>query len=258
MERAPNVATLAADFTPIDLAEMAEVALLRRMEMKFVLHERRLPDILPALFASYRVLDIGGTRLNHYRTLYFDTPAFALYRRHHAGGRNRYKVRSRHYVDTDQSFLEVKHKIRANETVKQRILTDEFVSTPTAEGTGFLATIVPQYAADLEPKLWTECSRVTLVNVHNSERVTLDLNLQFRLNDRAIVLPGVAVAEVKQARLNPDSPFVRLMRACGYRPTGFSKYCSAVSLLYPEVKHNRFRPALLMLSRIIQGELDVY
>jgi hypothetical protein len=44
------------------------------------------------------------------------------------------------------------------------------------------------------------------------------------------------------------------MKARGTRFTSFSKYCIGVSMLYPEIKHNRFKPKLRMISQLIQKE----
>lgn len=250
----PNVASRLAVFEATTLAQMAEVALLDRIETKFVLREARLVEILADLAPHYRVLDIDGTRLNHYRTLYFDTADFGLYRRHHAGGRNRYKVRSRMYVDSNMSFLEVKHKIRKNRTVKNRIETSRFVTRLSPGTMNFLDAHLPDHLTDLESKLWNEYTRVTLVGRQRKERVTLDFNLQFDQEGQTMVLPGIVIAEVKQERLDLASPFTRHMRVRGIRPTGFSKYCLGVSSLYPEIKHNSFKPKLLMLSKLIDGE----
>ena len=110
--------TLLARFDPISLAQMNSVALLDRTDTKFVLAETQLHRALTTLRWQYRVLDISGIRLNHYQTLYFDTADFALYRRHHAGGRNRYKVRSREDLDSHLSFLEIKHKVDDHRTIR--------------------------------------------------------------------------------------------------------------------------------------------
>ena len=86
------------------------------------------------------------------------------------------------------------------------------------------------------------------------ERVTLDLNLRVRAGDRTIIWPGVVVAEVKAGGHDHDSVFKQLMKARGTRFTSFSKYCIGVSMLYPEIKHNRFKPKLRMISQLIQKE----
>jgi hypothetical protein len=57
-------------------------------------------------------------------------------------------------------------------------------------------------------------------------------------------LPGLVVAELKQPRSAHDSPFLALAREAHLHPSGFSKYCIGVSLLYPGIKHNAFKPEL--------------
>jgi hypothetical protein len=251
----PSLPRLLARLAPISLEEMADVALLDRSETKFVFHQDRLPALLAALADEYRALAINGNRLNHYRTLYFDTPEFALYHRHQAGGRNRYKVRSRTYLDTDLSFMEVKHKISADRTVKSRVKTADFVERISPKTIAFLNSHLPANDWTLEPKLWNQYTRITLVGVHSPERVTLDLELQFITNEgRTMLLPGLVIAEVKRAGSAHDSPFVHHMRAMAIRPTGFSKYCIGVSLLYDHVKHNHFKPQLRMVGKILQSE----
>lgn len=248
----PSLPHLLRRLAPISLDEMAEVALLDRSETKFVFHEDRLPELLAAVANEYRVLEINGNRLNHYRTLYFDTPEFTLFRRHQAGGRNRYKVRSRTYLDTDLSFMEVKHKVSADRTVKSRVKTAEFVERISPKTVAFLNTHLPANDWTLEPKLWNQYTRITLVGRHTPERVTIDLELQFVTNEgRAMRLPGLVIAEVKRDGAMHDSPFIRHMRAMSLRPTGFSKYCVGVSLLYDEVKHNHFKPQLRMVGKIL-------
>lgn len=253
-EPEPDYAAYLARFASIDLDRMADSALLDRVETKYVFHEQCLDSILEALAGDYRVLEVRGNRLNHYRTLYYDTPDFALFRRHHAGGRNRYKVRSRSYIDSNTSFLEVKHKVKRNRTIKSRVRTAALVEQLLPTMTGFLQAHLPSDSQHLEPKLWNEYTRITLVGLGEPERVTIDLNLQVRAGDQTIIWPGVVVAEVKTASHYRHSAFVKLMKVRDTRPTGFSKYCLGVSMLYPEIKHNRFNPKLRMISQLIQRE----
>lgn len=255
----PDFSGLLAHFAPITLAEMSGVALQDRTDTKFVMHERQLYSALWALTGAYRVLDIDGVRLNHYRSLYFDTTDFALFQRHHAGGRNRFKVRTRNYVDSHLSFLEVKHKVSSNRTIKNRIRTDAFLTWLTPEAGDFLQGYLPLDPDLLEPKLANEYTRVTLVSNHDRERVTLDLNLRFIADEdgRTVALLGLAIAEVKQDGVNRDSAFARQMRAMNVRATGFSKYCAGVALLHDEIKHNNFKPNLRLVSKLIQGGYHV-
>ena len=254
----PDFSPLLAQFDPISLAQMAGVALLHRMDTKIVKSEQQLSQALSALTGDYWVLDIRNTRLNQYRTLYFDTADFMLYHRHHAGGRNRYKVRSREYVDSHLSFLEIKFKANNARTIKTRLQTPAFLTQFSSESLPFMDTHFPFAVEYLEPKLWNEYRRVTLVNRHTPERLTLDLNLRFFTDSQTVSLPGVAIAEVKQEGHNPHSPFFRQMRAMNLRPMGFSKYCMGVTLLYGEIKANNFKPKLRRIHELIHGANHVH
>ena len=110
-------------FDPICLSQMKKFALLNRTDTKYVMSVGQLHNALANLSEHYRVLEINRLRMHHYRTLYFDTQDFALYQRHHSGGRNRYKVRSREYVDSGLSFLEIKLKTNKDRTIKSRLKT---------------------------------------------------------------------------------------------------------------------------------------
>ncbi|MFN2203390.1 MAG: VTC domain-containing protein, partial [Caldilineaceae bacterium] len=125
-------------FTPIALDERKEVALLDRSEVKYTVSISALLACLPDLRAAYRALEVDSRGLNRYRTLYFDTLDFQLYRRRHMGACNRYKVRSREYEDTHLSFLEVKHKTSNRRTIKHRMSTQELVIAPDDNTSHFL------------------------------------------------------------------------------------------------------------------------
>ena len=108
-------------YAPISLSKMDDVALLNRTDTKYVLPVATLQQIMPQLANAYYALVVNGQRCSQYQTLYFDTPEFTLYHRHHAGILDRYKVRSREYVDSQLAFLEVKHKTNKGRTIKSRI-----------------------------------------------------------------------------------------------------------------------------------------
>lgn len=245
-------------YAPISLREMADVALLNRTDTKYVMTTGTLLAALRLLNKDYRVLQIEGVRLHQYETLYFDTADFDLYHRHHAGAAGRYKVRSRAYVASDLSFLEVKHKTNKRRTIKERLQTPHMQTRVNRETAVFLQNHYPHEAAELVPALWNSFTRITLVSRHRPERLTLDFDLSFRWRQRRMGLPGIAIAEVKREGFSLDSDFIRLIRTWGVRPTSFSKYCLGVSFLYPQLKHNNFKPQHLLLQKLMQGESDVF
>lgn len=239
-------------FQPISLAQMQAVVLLKRVDTKYLLTQDQLAAILPNLQSGYDVLQVQQTRLNRYHTLYFDTAVFDLYHLHHAGARHRYKVRSRQYVDSQLAFFEVKHRMQAARTEKERVPTAELVTACDQQTSEFVASHLPRPFA-LEPKLSNRFTRITLVSKQDCERVTLDLNIRFSHHGRCVSLTGLAIAEVKQEQINHQSLFMQQMRAMNIRSVGFSKYCIGVALLYPHIKHNRFKPKLRLIQKLNRG-----
>jgi hypothetical protein len=239
-------------FDPVDLAGVGTVAMGNRTDTKFILPERQMWAALETLTEHYWILDIQGVRLSSYRTLYFDTARFSLYLRQHAGGRNTYKVRSRNYVATNRSFVEVKRKDELR-TAKQRMPTEYFVTSLAGQTSSFVDEHVPVGIQGLNPTLWNSFDRISLLSKDRPERLTLDLNLTFRGTHRSVTLPGLAIAELKQESAGRDSEFLRQMKAWGVRPTGFSKYCLGLAMVHPELKQNRFRPKLKAIQKLMRG-----
>jgi len=241
-----------AQLSPISLDEIQDVALLRRFDTKMVLREDQLTRILAQLSAAYDVLEIAGQRIHRYTTLYFDTPALTFYHQHHNGQRSRYKVRIRTYEDSGLAFLEVKCKTNQDITSKERLRVLEPTASLDAEGREFLDAILPLPADTLLPVLGNAFRRVTLVSKHRAERLTIDIGMSFRLGRSGIVLPSIAVVEIKQAAYSLCSEFIGEARKLGLRTTSISKYCTGIALLAPQVKHNAFKPQLGLLDRILR------
>lgn len=242
-----------ARFTPISLAEMDSVALLNRNDTKYLCSTARLRQILPNLAYDYRVLGIDNVRVHPYQTLYFDSSDFAFYMMHHAGRSNKYKVRSRRYLTTNSSFLEVKHKTSDDRTHKQRLKTPGFITEILQEEGRFVESIAPFSSDTLEAKLWNSFSRITLVGKQHAERVTIDLDLSYSFEDRSLGLSKIVVVEVKQDGIQRRSPFIQQMRSALSRPMGFSKYCIGIALMYPDIKHNNFKPKLQQVRKLMKG-----
>ncbi|MBN1178665.1 MAG: polyphosphate polymerase domain-containing protein [Anaerolineae bacterium] len=244
------------DFAPISLDAMKDVALLRRVDTKYVMSQAQLYQALAHLAQDYRVLEIKGRRQHRYQTLYFDTPDLALYRQHHDGWRSRYKVRARAYVDSHLAFLEVKRKTNQNVTVKSRLQTPMLATGLAPYVDTFLCTHYPYAGEQLEQVLWNAFRRITLVSKHRVERLTLDVDVSFWWGRERVELPGVAIAEVKQEHFSLDSAFIAQMRALGVRPMHFSKYCIGVAMLHRQAKHNRFKPQLLHVDQVTKGKVQ--
>lgn len=241
----------ARNFDAINLMEMESVALLSRLDYKFVFVAEELLALINKLQPDYRILSVQGRRLNHYRTLYFDSPEFELYRIHVNRQAERYKVRSREYTDTHLSFLEVKHHTRKQRTIKHRLQTSQPVFSLSNHDWNWLKTILPLDLSCLEPKLWNTFTRITLVGRRSVERVTLDTDISFFAEDHAAHLSNMAVVEVKMGTAANVSPLMKYLQSIRKHPTSFSKYVIGVSMLYDTVKKDKAQ--LQQLNKITGG-----
>ena len=111
-------------FRSIGLDEMDGIRLMNRVDTKFVTTDAMLEEILLRAESEYRVLEIDGIRMSAYDTLYYDTADLEMYMAHHNRRLRRYKVRTRTYLNSGESFLEIKRKNNRGRTKKKRIRID--------------------------------------------------------------------------------------------------------------------------------------
>ena len=235
-------------FEPIELAQMDAVKLMDRQETKYAFHKQQLPHLLEELAKDYFILEVNGVRNSAYTSLYYDTPDMFLYHQHHNGRRNRYKIRHRTYLESGLSFFEIKFKNAKGRTQKSRILLQQDDSTFELEKNHFILKKTPVDPQTLKPVVWINYKRMTLVSKHSLERLTIDTGLEVGFGSNAIALPGLVIAEVKQAS-KAVSVFIQLMKNLHIRPGSLSKYCMAISLTQADVKKNRFKPYLNQLTK---------
>ena len=236
-------------FESITLAEMEGVKLLDRTDTKFVFNAKLLPVVLDSLSEYYKILDVNGIKQNRYETLYFDTPNFKLYHDHHNGRINRYKVRYRKYVDSDLVFFEVKYKNNKGRTIKSRINRKSIQEVIEGKSIAFINEKTSLQAEALQSKLWVNYSRITLVNKVTTERLTIDLDLEFKKDEQVQNFPSLVIAEIKQEKAGP-SPFLKVMKKNHIREGSISKYCFAVVSLMNGIKKNKFKSNLLTLKKL--------
>ncbi|MBU1107371.1 MAG: polyphosphate polymerase domain-containing protein [Candidatus Riflebacteria bacterium] len=247
-----KLSPILSEFETVTLDEMKSVALMKRSDIKYVMNVSMLTEVLENLTKYYKVLEIKDKRENNYQTLYFDTSDLEMYRSHHNGVMNRYKVRIREYMDSAESFMEVKFKNNKGVTQKNRIKVPAIRAYFDNDAEKFISEISKFRAEDLQPVLWNRYTRITLVSKTSIERVTIDLNLEFANSnqDKVVDLQGIVIAEVKKDGLVHKSDFVRLMSEKSVREEGFSKYCIGVSVLYNNVKKNNFKEKVLLVNKL--------
>lgn len=229
---------------------MDSVALMNRTDVKFAFSRERLPEFLQQLSQHYYVLDVNGHRISRYESLYFDTIKFDLYFSHHRKKPARYKIRCRKYVESDLHFFEVKFKNNKGRTIKDRVKQQLIDGKIVDVAESLLKAKTPISANDLEAKFWVNYSRITLVNKHAAERVTIDLNLTFKNDEQEKEIDDVVIAEVKQDK-QVSSKFLELMKQYRIRKVSLSKYCFGVINLYNTLKHNNFNKNLRLIKKTI-------
>jgi hypothetical protein len=244
-----NLSNILSTIEPITLNEMESVALMNRTDTKFIFRADLLPNYLKIINSDYRILDINGIRSSRYQTLYFDTPDFKMYMEHHRGKAGRYKVRHRIYSDSNLHFFEIKFKNNKGRTIKNRIKRKELKEIIDGKAKDLLLEYSNLVAESLVPKLWSNCSRITLVNKTSKERLTLDMDLQFKNDTTEKNLSNIVIAEVKQEKRSP-SPFIKLMETQKIREGSISKYCFGVISLYNHLKKNNFKQKFLTINKI--------
>jgi hypothetical protein len=237
-------------FQPISLTEMDEVALMNRVDTKYVFVLEQLPLILKQIQNDYRILDINNVRINKYESLYFDTKNLDLYYHHHRGKANRYKIRFRKYVETNLLFFEVKFKTNKDRTIKDRIKQDEIGKFITGTAEELMLNTTTLKSSELEPKIWINYSRITFVSKNALERVTIDLNLSFKNDIQEKTIDNLVIAEVKQGKFHL-SPFIKIMKKYHIRQKAISKYCYGIVTLYNVIKQNNFKPKLILIKKIL-------
>ena len=258
MSIASDIASVLLKMRPISLEEVLKASLMRRKDSKYVIDVGLLPSLLESVSDQYRVLEIKDIRAQEYQTFYYDTPDLAMYHMHHRGQVNRHKIRFRKYGSSDSMFLEVKQKNGKGVTVKNRMETGngEVVIKSTDEE--FLSGFVPYQYKNIVHVLENSFNRVTLVNDSQTERITLDYNLQFAKagSEESLEVPGVAIAEIKYGNLLPGSAFHAALRAKRIIPRRISKYCIGMAMLNPQLKQNLFKQKVRHVRQINENHLQ--
>ena len=265
---------------PTTLEDLNSAAsLLTRVDRKYLVASSAAQNVVDALTGRALVLDIDGRRSFSYASTYFDTPGLDSYLQAARKRRHRFKIRTRSYLDSGLTFLEVKTRGPRGATIKQRLdyraadadrLTEEgidFVVECLAPLTGS-AQEARRTAQSLRPVMATTYRRTTLHLPDDDARATIDTDLAWTaLAPRSGASSGsssttgagrtrptvvgrgasraagpFAVVETK----NParHSPTDRYLWAAGHRPSRISKYATGMAALHPELPANKWHRLL--------------
>jgi hypothetical protein len=238
-----------SNFEKISLDEMNGVSLMKRVDTKFILTESQLSEILFQIQEDYKILEIDGERLMEYSTLYFDTQNKICYKDHHNGKAKRFKIRMRKYLVSDICFLEIKKKNNLGITNKTRTRIKDFETILSSQSKEFISDSQINNLL-LEPVLYNNFNRMTLVNKYFSERVTIDTNLSFRLQGKEKKLDKLIVIEIKQEGKRLNTTINKALKSMSILPTNFSKYCIGITNTLDNIKSNRFKEINLKINKL--------
>jgi hypothetical protein len=258
-----TLTTFATAAAPISLDDLvASAGLQTRLDRKYLLTAADLDVVTDRLAGEpdrgLAVLDIAGRRTFGYRSTYFDTPDLRAYRSAGRGRRRRFKVRTREYLDTGTTWLEVKTRGPRGSTIKQRVphLGDpRRLGTAGTDAVALLLAgqgITDVAVATLSATLATTYRRTTLhvpgTGDRPDTRATIDTDLSWHALPHGIRVdrPDLVIVETKG--VPAPSPLDRVLWRAGHRPRSVSKYGAGLAALrtdLPPLKWHRVVAGLL-------------
>ena len=251
-EKSMDIVLFRETFDHVTLKELnAKAAMLERNENKYVFTLTDLYTTLPDLEKEFDILTIKDGQEFTYETIYFDTTDHLCYRQHVQGKRQRFKARTRRYVDADLYFFEVKLKDTRGKTNKKRIMyTDKEHGTLNTSSSNLLKTSFREvyhkdFVHNLAPSTKMVYKRITLVAKSGNERMTIDYGLTFydmKSSKIAHTPKDFIIIETKSVTSNGIAD--KIFKKHRQRITSCSKFCLSKVLLKHVRKYNTFLPLL--------------
>ena len=228
----------------ITLEQMRSVKLMNRIDTKYVASEEGVLRLLIEVSkCGYRAQVHGGVIAARYDTRYYDTESRDMYIVHHNRQLTRQKIRTRHYEDGAATYLEVKNKNNRGRTKKKRIeipIENLMDFAGNSEALSFIEPLARYNIKSLSPAIATRFVRITIVNPELTERITIDLDLEFTdlRSGRVGKIDGMAIIEIKQDG-NIRSKAKDILNTLRIKPMRISKYCLGTALTVDGIKRNR-------------------
>ena len=241
----------------ITLEEMNSVKLMNRIDTKYVASETMVMRLLEETARyGYRAQVHCGVIAARYDTRYFDTESRDMYVVHHNRQLTRQKIRTRHYEDGSASYLEVKNKNNRGRTKKKRIeipIEDLMGFAGNSEAVSFIEPLARYNIQSLTPAIATRFVRITIVNPELTERITLDLNLEFTDLRSGVVgkIDGMSIIEIKQDG-NTRSKAKEILNSLRVKPMRISKYCLGTALTVEGIKRNRMIEKIRRIQKRVE------
>ncbi len=231
-------------------------AMLTRLDNKYLVHQGVLHQALKQFSKYFDILEIDKNRLFTYESCYFDDENLRCYFDHHQGRRQRVKIRTRKYVESNLCFVEVKLKNSRGITIKKRLAYPlEQFGQLNAEALAYineqhLELYGRDFSQGLTPTLHMRYERATLVAKQGGERITIDRQIRFNHHAQTYATnDSIAVIETKSANGNGIAD--RLLRTLHQHPSNkCSKYCIGMCITQQVKRYNNFMPTLRKLGAL--------
>lgn len=246
-----ELAELLSGFYPISLEDMSSIRLMNRTDTKYIVSVDQLSTILKLAMKEYYVQEIDEDRNIPYHTIYYDTPGYEMYLSHHNGRKVREKIRVRTYINSQLTFLEIKHKNNKGRTNKKRIRVNNTNAVSTERGEVFIREHGWSDPLVLLQHLENQFDRITLVNRGKTERLTIDTNIHFHnfSTGKDSRLKKLVIIELKRDGYT-YSPMCEILKRLRIHEERISKYCVGAVLTNPDLKYNRLKQKIHRIKEI--------
>ena len=146
-------------------------------------------------------------------------------------------------------MLECKRKNAADLTVKTRVEVPFDTTSLTKHHAVF--TELPCSIESLETSLFNTFHRITLLHKTLEERLTIDVNIGFTIDDKQIHLDNCVIVERKRSPVSTGSPVPHLLRLVQAYPLSISKYCIGGYHLFNTNKNTLYRTKSRVLRKVL-------
>ncbi len=235
-------------FDSVGLKQIDSVKLMNRVDTKFVFAKTKLSGVLQELMKDYYVLEIKDKRVSGYKTMYYDSEDFICYYMHQHGRVNRYKFRTREYLETGKLFFEMKIKNNHKKTSKSRISRKDNKFNISQEHIDFVTKKMGKSIEDFKGVLWVDYHRISLVSKKFTERLTIDLDLTFSNEIDTKIFDNLVILELKQDK-SAASLVREVLQSKKIFQVSLSKYCLGIASLYP-VKTNNINEKIRLINKL--------
>ena len=244
-----DLSSLTSKFSPADVKLLANRQLQKRLDQKYILPMCKMGTLLEVLIDDFKIVPTANHGIATYETQYFDTKGYLFYTSHLRGKRPRYKVRLRRYPDRNLCMLECKRKNAADLTVKTRVEVP--YDTTSLKSHHAFFTELPCNTQSFETSLFNTFQRITLLHKTLEERLTIDFNIGFTIDDKQIHLDTCVIVERKRSPVSTGSPVPHLLRFAQAYPLSISKYCIGGYHLFNTNKNTLYRTKSRVLRKVL-------